>query len=55
LLVQAHGADATGIDASEPHFYLQTGVEAGRIVAKKKVGGGAPTKWDFRKHSTLQS
>eukprot|EP00615_Pteridomonas_danica_P004652 CAMPEP_0114341580 /NCGR_PEP_ID=MMETSP0101-20121206/9144_1 /TAXON_ID=38822 ORGANISM="Pteridomonas danica, Strain PT" /NCGR_SAMPLE_ID=MMETSP0101 /ASSEMBLY_ACC=CAM_ASM_000211 /LENGTH=473 /DNA_ID=CAMNT_0001475235 /DNA_START=147 /DNA_END=1568 /DNA_ORIENTATION=- len=33
---KAHKGDTEGIDPDEPHFYLTTGVQAGRLVAANK-------------------
>ena len=35
-LKKAKDADAIGLDAEEEHFYLMTGVEAGRLVARNE-------------------
>jgi len=48
----AHDADAVGINHTESHYYLMTGVDAGRLVANKKAKLGQFLSNDLALFST---
>ena len=54
-LKKAKDADAIGLDAEEEHFYLMTGVEAGRLVAKNPNRLGQFISSDLGMFSTTRN